>query len=744
MSRLPLMRLLTGAGVLLLFILHAVHLAEIPLLDKLEHLAYDLRLKVAMPGTQDARIVIVDIDEKSLARIGRWPWGRHQLALLTETLFDHYRILALGFDVVFAERDESSGLPVLDRLAAGVLQHQPNFLLELNRIRPALERDERFAKSLKGHPVILGYYFRTDKEPANSARSGVLPDPVISLEELGHSNIPFVPATGYGANLPVLQNAAQNAGFLDNPLVDADGVHRSLPLLREFQGKIYPSLALSLVRTILGDPAVTLGISPVAKNAQEVETGLEWVGLGPHHIPVDERASILIPYRGPPGTFPYVSAVDVLDKSANTGQLNDAIVLVGSSAPGLMDLHVTPVHPTFPGVEVHANVISGILDGAIKGRERHSLMILLVYYLLIAVTLLILAPRLSPAWGLYLTLLLGFLIIWSNALFWHRTDLVIPLAAPILLTLLLFMVHATFGVVTFALRDSRFSRMFAQHLPPALVDELLFKNQTSAPTRRATREVSVLIVNIRGFTNMTARMSADDLSQLLHLYLSRMTGAIHARRGTLDRYMGDMVMAFWGAPLDNPRHARDALKCARDMIRSVEELKDEFQAKGWPPLRISVGLDSGMAHVGELGSDFRPTYTVVGEVVNHAYRLETLARRHGVSLVVGARVRLALPEVLFRELELVHVRGVEEPVAIFEPVGFVDEVSSETRTELETYHQALALYRARRWEEARKRFQLLLERDPERQIHEIHLSRIQRLMAHPPSDAWDGVFPPRP
>ncbi|MBF0272427.1 MAG: CHASE2 domain-containing protein, partial [Magnetococcales bacterium] len=418
MPRLSAMRLGTGLGVLLVFVLHAFNVLQIPLLEKFEHIAYDTRLKIAMPGTRDTRIVIVDIDEQSLARLGRWPWGRHHLAQLTETLFDHYRILALGFDVVFAERDESSGLPVLERLATGALQNQPGFLLEFNRMRPVLERDERFAGTLKGRPVMMGYYFRSDGNAAQSSRSGALPDPVISLEELGRANVPFISATGYGANLPILQSAAQNGGFLDNPLVDTDGVHRSLPLLREFQGKIYQSLSLSLVRAILGDPPVTLGITPVAKNPREVETGLEWVGLGPHHIPVDERAAILIPYRGPPGTFPYVSVVDILDKKANPTVLNDAIVLVGSSAPGLMDLRVTPIHPAFPGVEIHANVISGILDGAVKRHAQHQLIIELVYFALIGITLLILAPRLAPAWGFYLTILLWILIVWSNALFW--------------------------------------------------------------------------------------------------------------------------------------------------------------------------------------------------------------------------------------------------------------------------------------------------------------------------------------
>ncbi|MBF0626787.1 MAG: adenylate/guanylate cyclase domain-containing protein [Magnetococcales bacterium] len=742
MARLPLIRLLTGLGIVLLFVLHAFRVIELPLLERFEKLAYDTRLQIAMSGSRDARLVIVDLDEKSLNRIGRWPWGRHHLAQLTDTLFDHYRILALGFTVVFGERDESSGLPVLERLASGAMQSQPAFLLELNRMRPALERDERFAKSLKGRSVILGYTFQPDKDSARPAKTGALPDPVISLEELGRSNVPFIRAAGYGANLPIFQHAAQNGGFLDNPLVDRDGVYRTLPLLREFQGKIYPALSLSLVRAILGDLPVTLGITPVAKSSQEVETGLEWVGLGPHHIPVDQQAAILIPYRGPPGAFSTIPAVEILDKTANPSLLNDTIVLVGSSAPGLMERRPTPVHPEFPNAEMHASVISGILDGVVKRHAPRSQLIELFYLLIIGVTLLVLAPRLSPAWTWYLALLLWILIAWSNAFFWRRSDLVIPLAAPLLLTLFLTLTHTGFLFFSSTMRDSRLSRIFAQHLPPVLVEEL-FSSDQPLVTRGERRELSVLIINIRGFSVLAARMAPEELTQLLNRYLTRMTREIHAHRGTLDRYMGDVVMAFWGAPLTNPLHARSALECAWEILRVAEDLKDEFQAKGWPAIRISMGVNTGPVHVGELGSGFRSSYSVVGDMVNHARRLESLARRHGLPLVVGAGTRAALPEVLFRELERIHLRGEEEPVAIFEPVGFLNKISADSRTEVDNYHQALSLYRTRRWEEARRRFQLLLERDPERQIHEIYLSRIQRLIAFPPGESWDGVFPPR-
>ncbi|MBF0125654.1 MAG: adenylate/guanylate cyclase domain-containing protein [Magnetococcales bacterium] len=738
MYRLQIMRLLTSLGVTLLFFLHAFNVIELPLLIKLENIAYDTRLKITMPATKDSRIVIVAIDEKSLAKVGHWPWGRHHLARLTDLLFDHYRILALGFDVVFPEQDQSSGLPVLDGLASGALKHQPLFQSELKRLRPTLERDERFAQSLRGRPVMLGYYFKASMEP-QLAVSGVLPDPVITLEELGRTNMPFIKAAGYGANIPVLQSAAQNAGFFENPLVDRDGIIRRMPMLQEYQGRLYQSLSLGMVRAILGDPPITLGITPTAKSPREVESGLEWLGLGPHHIPVDEHASILIPFRGRKGSFPYVSASDILDKTVEASLMTDAIVLVGSIASGLGDVHATPVENIFPGVEIHANIISGILDGSIKRRSGHALTIELFYFLIIAIAFVLLMPHLSRAWGFYLTMLILLLIGWSNAIFWRRTDMVIPLVSPLALTLLLFALHYTFGLFVVSRHKMQLARLFDHNLPPDRVEEIHQSGQ-EVNVGGERREMTVMVANVRGFAPLADEIQPVDVVRVLHAYLSRVTTVIHGNRGAIDHYRGDVVTAFWGAPLENPRHARHGLQTALLMIQTMNDLKDEFAAKGWPQLKIGIGLNTGVVSVGNMGSTFRVAYSVVGEAVNHASRMEMLTKQYGVAVLVGEETRRALPEVIFRELDRVRVRGRTQPISIFEPVGFVDAVGGDTRNEVDAYHKAVALYRGRRWEEAAKRFQLLLQRDPERMIYDIYLSRVQYYIKHPPPEKWDGVF----
>ncbi|MEO5345545.1 MAG: adenylate/guanylate cyclase domain-containing protein [Magnetococcus sp. YQC-9] len=742
MSRLFWIRLLTGTVVSLVFVLHALGIAPLPPLARLESLSYDWRMRVDLPDTRDNRIVIVDIDEKSIARLGRWPWGRHQLAQLTDTLFDHYRILTLTFDMLFPDRDDSSGLAHLERLAAGALRNQADFLYEYQRLRPSLERDERFAKALSGRPVILGHYFRAGGV-RGATNPGVLPEPIITLAELGQENLPVIHPEGFGANLEILQKAAQGGGFLDNPLVDPDGVHRFIPLLQEFKGGLYQSLALGTVRTILGDPPVTLGIASEDKGRPGAHGALEWIGLGPHRIPVDARGAIPIPYRTAPGGFLHLSALDVLEKNVRPESLNDAIVLIGSALPGMMDLHATPLHPFYPGVEIHATIISGILDGLIKRHAGSTNSVIeLGYLLLLAVLFLGVVPRLKPIWGVYITLIVWILILWSNALLWRRADLIVPLSTPMLLTLLLAGVHGLFVAFSRQHGDSRLTRLMAPHLSAGTLTRM-HQTDATATLQGAQREISVLFVGIRDFVQVSAPLAPESLKRLLDRYLTRITRMIHAHHGTLDHFRGELIMGFWGAPMESTEHAREALRCALELARFSQVINDEFRAEGLPPVHISIGLESGLAWVGELGSDSRSTYTALGTTVEQARRLELLGKRYGVTIAIGQAMRAQVPEAICRILDRIHAHGTHQPVTIFEPLGLAGEIAEETLANLERYHEALRLYETQRWEEARSLFQWLAERDPERSIHELYLSRIQHLSAHPPQPDWDGVFQTR-
>ena len=385
-----LLRVVLGLFLTALFVLNAAGIANLKFTNHLEALSYDLRLNLALSDKVDSRIVIVDIDEKSLAAEGRWPWSRDRLARLMNSMFDSYGVAVVGFDVVFAERDESSGLPVLERLARESLKHDSGYREELARIRSNLDYDSIFAKSIADRPVVLGYYF-TDYDKDKARISGALPAPVFSAADLENSSVPFVRMTGYGANLALIQQHAAGAGHF-NPFVDSDGICRRIPGLIEYQGKYFESLPIAMVRTLLGNSPLT----PIISKGERGYATIESLFISDLKIPVDERVTALVPYRGRQGAFRYVSATDVINGRIEKSVLEGAIVLVGTTASGLMDMRSTPVAAVYPGVEVHANMIAGILDQNIKQKPAYVMGAEMVILLVSGLLLSLLLPVLSP------------------------------------------------------------------------------------------------------------------------------------------------------------------------------------------------------------------------------------------------------------------------------------------------------------------------------------------------------------
>ncbi|MBF0453547.1 MAG: adenylate/guanylate cyclase domain-containing protein [Magnetococcales bacterium] len=728
--------LLLLAGVLL----HTLGILPWPFLDRLETLAYDVRVRLSAANTVDQRVVIVDLDEKSLANIGRWPWGRDKMADLVDNLFDHYRVGVVGFDVTFSEPDTSSGLPILEQLARGPLKNNDPFLTELRKIRPSLERDERLADSIEDRNIILGYYFRGSVH-AGTHTFGQLPEPVITLDELGQHTIPFLKATGFGANLEMLQDVALGAGFFDNPLVDNDGFFRRVPLLQEYQGKLYQALSLAVIRAILGEPPLTLGINKtVGQQNRTIETGLAWIGLGPHHIPIDEQGAVFIPYRGGQGSFPYVSAVDVITKKADPLILQDAIVLIGTTAPGLKDLRSTPIQPLFPGVEIHANIISGMLDGLIKHTPgQYTLLVEVLILLIIGLMFGFISAKSSPALILYLALLMVLIVVSGNLFLWKNNDLILPLASPLFLTIGLFIWHFAYGFFVVSRGRRLIIEAFSHYVSPPRLEEMVRSDETFS-LGGETRNMTVLLTDLRGFTTLSEEIEPEDLSRLMSAFLTPITETIQSHSGTIDKYMGDSVMAFWGAPMIDGHHARNSLLAAFDIVQNMELLKAEFQARGWPLLKIGIGINSGRMTVGNMGSQFRVAYTVMGDAVNLGFHMLGLTKQYGVLIIVGEETQKAVPEMLFRELDRVRVKGRVEPEILFEPVDFIHQITTDTQAQLASYHQALELYRNQQWDEAEKRFKNLQQRNPERMIYDIYLSRIQHFNTNPPEEDWDGVF----
>jgi adenylate cyclase len=712
--------------VLVLLLLNTIGLIDVGFIKGLENYTYDARLNLMMPRTLDDRIVIVDIDEESLREQGHWPWGRDKLAQLVDKLFDDYKIHTLGFDVVFPEKDESSGLKTLEQIATD-LSADDGFQQALVKLRPTLDYDQLFASSLQKRNVVLGYYFHQDQ---NAVSVGALPAPSVV------GNAGFHQANGYGANLELLQKHAAGAGHF-NPAPDADGISRKVPALINYGGNAYEALSLAVARAALGAKLETGFAEGLGVN--DHYAGLEWLMLGNHKIPVDDELALLIPFRGGQGSFPYVSATDVLNGKVSPEVLKDRIVLVGTTAPGLMDLRATPVQHVYPGVEVHANVIAGILDQNIKERPAYVLGAEFLILLLAGLLLAFLLPTLSPLWATLLTSAVLLSGITFNLFVWESANLVLPLASLLLLVTTIYVLNMSYGFFIESRSKRQLAGLFGQYVPPELVDEMA-KDPSAFSLEGESREMTVLFSDVRGFTTISEGLDPKQLTQLMNEFLTPMTHVIHHSRGTIDKYMGDAIMAFWGAPLQDPDHAKHALQAAMKMMQSLEELQAEFKKRGWPEINIGIGLNTGMMTVGNMGSEFRMAYTVMGDAVNLGSRLESLTKNYGVHIIVSEFTKAQVPDLIFRELDLVRVKGKDKPVTIYEPIGDTGELEVAVQDELKQYSDALRHFRAQHWDGAEQQFMDLQRRYPQRYLYQMYSERVGYFRQHPPGSGWDGVF----
>ena len=469
--------------------------------------------------------------------------------------------------------------------------------------------------------------------------------------------------------------------------------------------------------------------------------GLEWLEVGPLKIPVDEAVTALIPYRGKQKSYKYLSAVDVMNERADVADLKGKIVLVGTTAPGLLDLRATPVEAVYPGVEVHANMISGMLDRNIKQKPPYVVGAEVVLLLLAGSAMALLLPLLNPLKSLLVTVAVLFAVVFGNLIMFHYGNLVLPLASGLALIALLFALNMSYGYFVEARGKNQITGLFGQYVPPELVDEMA-RNPAEFNMAPRAEELTVLFSDVRGFTTISESLSPEDLSVYINDYLTTMSLVIReGHRGTLDKYIGDAIMAFWGAPVRDPAHAKHALLAAMDMQKTAKTLNEKFKAKGWPMFKIGVGVNSGVMRVGDMGSQIRRAYTVMGDAVNLGSRLEGITKEYGADIVAGEGTRNAVSEIVFRELDRVRVKGKDEAVAIFEPIGMQGQVEKSKLDEIKLYAQFLRLYRAQDWDQAELQLFNLQKMVPENALYShTFVERISYLRANPPGTDWDGAF----
>lgn len=591
----------------LLALAHATGLVRWAPLEAADAAFYDLRLRAFAQGAVGPGLAVVGIDERALAEGGRWPWPRARLAELVDKLGGEQGAALIGLDMILAEPEADGG-----------------------------DGDARLAAALRRHAVVLGMHL--DDAP-QALRSGSLPPPW----PLAADRSRWPAWTGYSGNLPALQQAAAGAGFL-NAALDADGVTRRAPLLAAFDDGVRPSLALAMARALRGDAA----LSALAA--------------------ADAQAQVLIPFPAPHGRVHAVSAADVLAGRLPAGSLAGRAVIVGPSAAGTGDRRLTPMGLMQPGVELHANLLWGLATDRLARVPAAAPLVEAATVAALGLVLLVLLPRCTLGQAALATGAVTALVTGANFVAWAAFRCAFPLVSALALAAALWALHLASGQLREALARRRLAALFGHYVPPELVAEMARDPDRYSMDGRAV-ELTVLFADVRGFTTFSEKLTPTELAALMNRYFSVMTDIVRAHRGTLDKYVGDALMAFWGAPVADPDHAEHAVRAALEMQAALPALNREFAAKGWPEVRITIGINSGPMVVGDMGSRHRRAYTVLGDAVNVAARLQELSGKLEVPVLIGEATRHALPaHWACREVDRVTPRGRSTQLAIFQPL----------------------------------------------------------------------------
>src|SRR5712664_4283865 len=683
----------------------------------------DPRVKTARPVT------IIDIDEKSLAKFGQWPWPRTRIADLIAGL-TRLGAVVIAFDIVFAEPDRLN-----PDVAADTIRNLDEDTRAKLRALPS--NDQIFADAMRHSRVVLG----------ESGLPYVLSEfdntlPVTGLAMLGEPPQPFLlDFPGLLRNVHVLEQAAAGRGlFTIKP--ERDGIVRRVPMMMLAQGATMPSLSFEILRVATGTDTIFI---------KSEKAGIKSVAVKGLEVPTDRNGQLWIHFaRRDPSI--YVSASDVLEGRVAPERIARKLVLIGTSAVGLLDLKTTPIDPVMPGVEVHAQVLESALTRAVLSQPNYGIVVELCAAIVLGLLVIAFAPMFGPitlvaVGGLFASLLVG-----TSWYFYSQQRLLIDFTYPLLSTTAIYLTLIFSSFVREQAQRRQIRSAFSQYLSPALVEQL-----AQAPEKLVLggeeREMTIMFSDMRGFTSISESYKNDPqgLTALMNRFLTPLTNAILDRKGTIDKYMGDAIMAFWNAPLDDQAHQLNACEAALDMLERVDALNQqrELEAKeaGRPfiPLNVGVGLNTGTCVVGNMGSDMRFDYSVFGDSVNLASRLEGQSKEYGFPIIVGSRTALAAREKFaILELDFIMVKGKKEPEVIYAIAGREDTAHSARFQRLRNLTiEMLACYRNRDWEGALAAIERGRRTDEARSLellYNLYEARILDYQENPPPEDWNGAY----
>ncbi len=701
---------------------------------QLRNLVFDSYQRALPRAWQDLPVRIVDIDEESLKRLGQWPWPRNRLARMVDRLGEAGAAV-VTIDILLSEPD---------RLAPSVLttlwRDRPESASLQAVLRLLPDPDAELAASLARMPAVTAFVLKQEqggRAPASKASFAIAGDDPRQFLQ---------PYSGSTTTLPELEGAAAGNGSVTF-VPDTDGVLRRVPLLVRYGDEIYPSLASEALRVAQGASNYIVKSSGASKEANfGGASGIAFLRIGEPIAPTDGDGRILL-YDSGHRPERFMPAWRVLEKDFDPASVAGHILLIGTSAEALKDLRATPLDPAMAGVEIHAQVVEQIIAGQFLVRPDWATGAELVALVVFGLILIFAIRRAGALWALLIALAGGGAMVASS---WYgfaaRGWLIDPLYS-CLVALLVYLSGSLIGYLRTE-GEKRFVRgAFGRYLSPVLV-EALTRNPERLRLGGETRRLTLLFSDIRGFTHIAESLDPTALTRLINRFLTPLTRVIQDSGGTIDKYMGDCIMAFWNAPLDVPDHAAKAVQAALAMRAELARLNDalaaEAAAAGGAPIRLGagIGLNTGTASVGNMGSEQRFDYSVIGDTVNIASRLEGLSRAYGVDIVAGEETVRQAPGPAYLEIDQVRVKGRDTPLRVFTVLGDAAFAATEGFRRLVERHAAMiAAYRAQDWPAARGALAACRgEPAAPAELYELYERRIAGFTAVPPPANWDGVF----
>jgi adenylate cyclase len=683
----------------------------------------DPRQKTARPVT------IVDIDDKSLEKLGQWPWPRTRLADLVTEL-TNLGAVVIAFDVVFSEPDRLNPDFVADTFR--------NLDAETRaKLRALPSNDEIFANAIRESRVVLGESGSTDELAAIDKTL-----PVTGLAMLGEDPQRFMfEFPGLLRNTKVLEHAAAGRGlFTIRP--ERDGIVRRVPMIMMAQGQTMPSLTFEMLRVATGSGTILI---------KTEKAGIKSLTIKGFQLPTDRNGQLWIHYARRDASL-YVPAINVLEKTVAPEKIAGKLVLIGTSAVGLNDIKTTPVSRAMPGVEIHAQILESALTGEVIAQPFYGIGIEYATALLFGLLVIAFAPLFGPVTLVALGAAFATALVGTSWYFYSQHRLLIDFTYPLLSTTAIYLTLIFSSFVREQQQRKQIRNAFSQYMSPALVAQLALSPEKLV-LGGEEREMTIMFSDMRGFTSISETYKSDPqgLTALMNRFLTPLTNAILDRKGTIDKYMGDAIMAFWNAPLDDKQHQLNACEAALDMLERVDELNQERMAEaeeeGRPfiPLNVGVGLNTGTCVVGNMGSDMRFDYSVFGDSVNLASRLEGQSKEYGFPIIVGSTTALAVKDrFAILELDFIMVKGKKEPEVIYAIAGRKDTAQSGRFQRLRNLTiEMLACYRSRDWEGALAAIERGRRTD---EVHSLELlfnlyeARIRDFKQAPPPADWNGAF----